>query len=105
MTTSKSAVIRPFRPERASKATMAYLLDISVDTFDRLVRSGDLPAAKELGGIARWIVDDVYRAWDRVDAVARRESDSPEPQGGEPDPRLANIGAFRGKKENRRAAS
>ena len=68
MTKRKDSVARHFRSERASRETMAYLLDMSTDTFDRLVKQGLLPAARTCGGIDRWAVDEVFGAWDGIAA-------------------------------------
>lgn len=104
MTRRKFDVERPFRPERVSRETMAYLLDMSADTFDRLVEKGKLPAAVVRSGIKRWNVEQVLTFFDTgenpkpfgasIDADADRVSDG--------DPLMANLGAFRGKPDRRR---
>ena len=60
MTKRKDDVVRHFAPRLASRETMAYLLDMSTDTFDRLVGSGKLEPARMVGGLMRWSVDRVF---------------------------------------------
>ena len=60
MTRRKDAVVRNFPPRFASRETMAYLLDISTDTFDRVVAAGDIEAPHKVGGMLRWPVEKVF---------------------------------------------
>ena len=100
MTRRKSDLVRPFRPERVSRETMAYLLDMSPDTFDRLVASGRLPAARKMAGIKRWDADAVMLSWDGLD-VAEAVGSAAEEQ----DRFLEGVRKFSGKTQSRRRAS
>lgn len=60
MTKRKDDVVRHFAPRFASRETMAYMLDMSTDTFDGLVASGKIQAASLVGGLMRWPVEQVF---------------------------------------------
>jgi hypothetical protein len=104
MTRRKQDVIRHFRPERASRETMAYLLDMSTDTFDRLVGKGALPPAGLIAGVRRWNVAATLAAWDGVDGTEEKASDSPACPADEMDPFMAGVEEYRDKERRRRTA-
>ena len=106
MTKRKEAVARQFRPERASRETMAYLLDMSTDTFDRLVAAGHLPPAKIIAGIRRWHVDAVFAKWDGLDVSGAAGTHRvPEPANDETDLYMPPKGARIGKAQGRRGTA
>lgn len=107
MTRRKADVVRHFPPARASRETMAYLLDMSTDTFDRLVAKRALPEPSYCEGLRRWDVTATLATLDGVDcadetsvcvgAVAEGREVS--------DPFLAGVERVRGKTEGPRGAS
>lgn len=63
MTIRKDAITRPDRRIAASQRTMAFLLDVSVDTLDTLVERGIVPRPREIHGLQRYDVAAVTEAF------------------------------------------
>jgi hypothetical protein len=62
VTIRKDAITRPDRRIAASHRTMAFLLDVSVDTLDALVSKGVVPRPREIHGLLRYDVAATYEA-------------------------------------------
>jgi predicted DNA-binding transcriptional regulator AlpA len=58
---SRSKVERPYPPDFASAATLAYRLDCSESTVPDYVRRGILPEPNVIGGLVRWYWPEVER--------------------------------------------
>src|SRR3954451_20956742 len=107
VTRRKTDVVRHFPPARASRETMAYLLDMSTDTFDRLASKGALPEPALFDGLRRWAVAATIATLDGVDCAAEPSVHAPSEAVTvvKSAPFLAGVEGLRGKAEGCRGAS
>lgn len=86
MTIRKDAITRPDRRIAASQRTMAFLLDVSVETLATLVSKGIVPRPREIGGLVRYNVAEVEAA---LFGDWRHQVDEPADAGQDEDPFIA----------------
>jgi predicted DNA-binding transcriptional regulator AlpA len=65
MSKRKADVVRSFPPDHCSRETLAYRLDCSPDSIDRLVADKFLPPPQMIGSMKRWDWQEVV-AWIRA---------------------------------------
>jgi hypothetical protein len=54
MTTAKSKIVRPYAPDYVDATTLAYRLNVSESTVEKLEREGKLPRRRDVFGLRRW---------------------------------------------------